>query len=182
MTIDAISAARQTIQQIRPESLEQQSQQVDAFRQSMRNGAANESGYRSGLDDPSTLSDRFFSTIGEMQEQHNSVMRPVQERLLGYVGDNRPVNESAPPFDFDHDDVAQMLPSLEELDLSGPGRFDPNVSVSEQLGDLMSNHNDKMRDILRMQFDVGRAVVEEGLVSGIAGRSARNLDMLLRGQ
>lgn len=181
MNIDAITAIRQAVQTPRPDNIQQHSAQVDAFRDLVRNGAVNDTQYGGyGLDNPATLTERAFSRISQMQQRHHEVMVPIQERMLEYIGDGRQVDETAPPYDSHHNEVAQMLPTPDELD-SMQSDYS-NLSPSEHLEKIMETHNEKMRETLRMQFDVGRAVVEEELLAGIAGRSARNLDMLLRGQ
>ncbi|OED36877.1 hypothetical protein AB833_26080 [Chromatiales bacterium (ex Bugula neritina AB1)] len=184
MNIDAISAIRQATQQLTPQSLNAQKAQVDAFRDLVRNGASNEGSTPSpsGLDNPATLSERFFSRVSDMQKNHKAVMIPVQERMVELSGRGINVNESAPPYDPDHSNMAQMLPSSSNSESSESINFGQELSSTEQLQELMNNHNERMRETLRLQFDVGRAVVEEELLAGIAGRSARNLDMLLRGQ
>ncbi len=182
MTIDSISAIRQATQQATPQSLDAQRAQVDAFRDLVRNGSTSEQARPSGLDNPATLSERFFSRVSDMQKNHKAVMIPVQTRMQELSGRGASANENAAPYDPDHTNMAQMLPSTSQVDSSNSIDFGTNPSQSEQLQELMNNHNERMRETLRLQFDVGRAVVEEELLAGIAGRSARNLDMLLRGQ
>lgn len=182
MYIDAISLQRQFTQQLQqPISIQDQAAQVELFRDMFRNGSSTSS---NSLAQPTTLTDRFFDRLTTMQDHHHETIVPVQQRFVDYAGVDKQTkfDGNAPPFNFEGDQMVQKLPFTNEIDFSSTDAIDSEVDIRERLEDLMTQHNDKMREVLRMQFEVGRAVVEEELLAGIAGRSTRNLDMLLRGQ
>lgn len=181
MVIDAISTARQMAATPTAQQLDAQADQVQRFQQLFRNSAANDT-YSSGLDNPGSLPERFFSRISEMQQNHHDVMTPVQQRVAAESGVDRVIDENAAPFDVHSDRMVRLLPESKEFDIFSNERVDSSKTLQEQTQELMTKHDEKMREILRMQFEVGRAVVQEEFLAGIAGRSTRNLDMLLRGQ
>ena len=57
-----------------------------------------------------------------------------------------------------------------------------NDATQSPTFDSPANVVDATREILSMQFDIGRLMVSEQLVSSAAGKSNQNLDTLLRGQ
>jgi hypothetical protein len=103
-----------------------------------------------------TLADQILSSVEQMSKDYHRLMDKTEKMLEPGPAEARLGPSSSTTIS---NDAAQMAKPETPLDAV-----------------------EATRDILAMQFDIGRLMVHEQLVSSAAGRSNQNLDTLLRGQ
>lgn len=142
-----------TNQQIANQGTGPSRQVIDILDLQLRQQSA-EPGLRAALADPSKLAEKVMESLESMRADYTSLMGQAEARL-----EPGPAALSSNPADG------------------------PAVSTGPQaLADRMASAQQEIKELMWLQLNIGKVLVQEQLMSKVAGRSTQNIDTLLRGQ
>lgn len=129
------------------------------------------------LANPSSLGDHILANVEGMHQTFNEFSAQIEGQLAPAgtegmsLGGQSGSDEGGISSQLDPD--AGMLP--------GPAESGGLQNQSDRV-DSPAGWQGEMQDLLWVQYNVGRILVHEEMMSKAAGKSTQNLDMLLRGQ
>ena len=110
-------------------------------------------GLRASLADPNRLADKVLSSLENIRSDYTSLLGQAEARL-------------------------QPGPATAGQ-AAAPAGAEPGDGA---LADRMVAAQLEIKELMWLQLNIGRVMVQEELMSKVAGRSTTNVDMLLRGQ
>ncbi len=153
------------------------SREVDVFQQATTANKAALIQQNAALGTPSAIGGHLMSKMREVHQNYRSALGRLEKMLPDEVTQSvHGTEQSHSPFA----DLDGKPANSEHFGVEDADGFKAYKDMS--LDELMATQKSTINDMMSLQYQMGKVSVEEALVSSVAGKATRNLEMLLRGQ
>lgn len=133
------------------------------------------------LANPSSLGDHILANVEGMHQTFNEFSTELESRLVPPGAEGMSLSGSVAK----SDSAGGVYSNLDFTTEASPGPASQMPAAADGKGNVIPGYEgwqNEMRELLWVQYNVGRILVHEEMMSKAAGKSTQNLDMLLRGQ